>query len=63
MIISYDPNIDGRELSSEEIQQLTSIKPNFQDFSLDEPEFTEELAMRVKIGEVKPGRIKTLLDK
>ena len=48
MIVRYDPEKQGKELTEEEIDKLLRIKPGSPSFSFDEPELTEDLAQRMK---------------
>ena len=48
MIVTYDAETQGRELSENEIQHLKELDPNCEYFSDDEPELTEELIKRMK---------------
>ena len=48
MVVKYDPDVQGRELSNDDINRLTQLKPDFSSFSLDEPELTEDLVKRMK---------------
>ena len=48
MIVTYDPEVQGRKLSENELKRLVELKPEHTSFSMDEPELTEELVRRMK---------------
>ena len=48
MIVTYDTETQGRELSESEIRQLKELDTKCVSFSDDEPELTEELIKRMK---------------
>ena len=48
MIVTYDPEVQGRKLSENELKRLMELKPEHTSFSIDEPELTEELVKRMK---------------
>lgn len=48
MMVTYDPNKQGRTLSENELKKLIELKPGHTSFSADDPELTEQLAERMK---------------
>ena len=48
MIVTYDPDKQGRMLSEDELKKLIELKPECTSFSTDEPELTEQLVERMK---------------
>ena len=54
MNIVYDPDVQGRELSKEEIKRLVALKPGHTSFSADEPELSDELVRRMKSSQKRP---------
>ncbi len=58
MLISYDPDIQGKTLSEQELQYLRDLDPTQASHSSDDPELTEELVQRMKNS--KPGNGKLL---
>ena len=48
MIVTYDTETQGRELSESEIRQLKDLDTKCVSFSDDEPELTEELINRMR---------------
>lgn len=59
MKITYDPEIQGRELSETEIKRLIALKPAQNSFSVDEPELTDELIQRMKLSKRPLSFLKT----
>ncbi len=48
MVVTYDPEKQGRELSGEEIKYLQQLRTDVSSFSTDDPELTDALAERMK---------------
>lgn len=48
MIVTYDPNKDGKNLTQKELQRLKELDPHCDSFKIDDPELTEELAQKIK---------------
>lgn len=51
MNIVYDPDVQEKELSEEEIKRIVALKPVHTSFSADEPELSDKLVQRMKSSE------------
>lgn len=53
MKVIYDPELQGRKLTDEELKMLENLVPDSTTFSVDDPELTETLVNRMKKNDKK----------
>ncbi len=61
MLITYDPEVQGRNLSEKELEYLQNLKPDCTSFSLDSPVLTKEYVNKIK--KAPKGKLGILLKK